>query len=290
MQAFLTWSAKFNKNYQTSEEFESRFSIFLQNTEEMYSQEEFLQDGHELELNKFADWTDDEYSNLLGFSPRYAVNMTEVLDEGDLPESINWVEEGVVSLVKDQGRCGSCWSFSTTGSMESAFQIKDGKARLLSEQQLVDCSISFGNNGCGGGLVEYAFNYATKHGLASEDEYPYTATDGTCKDIEGESILSSFKDVQRFSPTQLAAALQLGPVSIGVDASGFGFKFYKSGIISRLCGTSIDHAVLLVGYGTEKGKDYWLVKNSWASDWGENGYFRVLRDMEKQDEGMCGIQ
>ena len=100
----------------------------------------------------------------------------------------------------------------------------------------------------------------------------------------------SFKEVQRFSPTQLATALQLGPVSVGVDASGFAFKMYKSGIITKMCGTAIDHAVLLVGYGTDNGKDYWLVKNSWAADWGENGYFRVLRDMEKQDEGMCGIQ
>jgi len=243
-----------------------------------------------LGLNKFADWTDEEYNNLLGFTPSYASNNTEVLEVGDLPESINWVDQGMVSPVKDQGRCGSCWSFSTTGSIESAFQINDGKARLLSEQQLVDCSISFGNNGCGGGLVEYALNYATKNALASEDQYPYTATDGKCQDITGEAKLSSFKEVQRFSPTQLATALQLGPVSVGVDASGFAFKMYKSGIITKMCGTAIDHAVLLVGYGTDNGKDYWLVKNSWAADWGENGYFRVLRDMEKQDEGMCGIQ
>ena len=102
--------------------------------------------------------------------------------------------------------------------------------------------------------------------------------------------LSDFKEVERFSPTELATALQLGPVSIGVDASDFAFKFYKSGIIKKRCGTSIDHAVLLVGYGTEKGVDYWLVKNSWNPTWGEDGYFRVLRDMKKQDEGMCGIQ
>lgn len=107
--------------------------------------------------------------------------------------------------------------------------------------------------------------------------------------MPGDVKLTSFKEVQRFSPEQLAQALTLGPVSVGVDASGFAFKFYNKGIISRFCGTSIDHAVLLVGYGTEKGTDYWLVKNSWSKTWGEDGYFRVKRDMNKQDEGICGI-
>jgi len=101
--------------------------------------------------------------------------------------------------------------------------------------------------------------------------------------------LSDLKEVERFSPEQLATALQLGPVSVGVDASDHAFKFYKSGIIKKRCGTSIDHAVLLVGYGTDNGVDYWLVKNSWTATWGEDGYFRVLRDMGAKDEGMCGI-
>lgn len=273
-----------------------QFNNNFEQIKKIYEEEDFMKEDHihELHLNKFADWTDEEYQAMLGFRPNLdepeVPKVIDLLDVNDLPESINWTDKGVVSHVKDQGHCGSCWSFSTTGAIESSFQIKDGKARLLSEQQLVDCSLSFGNNGCGGGLVEYAFNYATKNALATEDDYPYTASDGKCKTVQGEAPISSFKEVQRFSPTQLAAALQLGPVSVGVDASGLGFKFYKSGIITRLCGTSIDHAVLLVGYGTEKGKDYWLIKNSWGADWGESGYFRVLRDMSKQDEGMCGIQ
>jgi cathepsin L len=148
-----------------------------------------------MELNKFADWTDEEYNAMLGFRPNLDKEVNEFLEVGDLPATINWVEKGVVSHVKDQGKCGSCWSFSTTGAMESAFQLKDGQTRLLSEQQLVDCSISFGNNGCGGGLVEYAFNYATKHALATEDAYPYTASDQKCKDVQGVAQLSSFKEV-----------------------------------------------------------------------------------------------
>lgn len=248
---------------------------------------------HELALNHFADWTDEEYTAMLGFRPNLDMPQTNVsvLEVQDLPESLNWVDQGMVTPVKDQGACGSCWSFSTTGAMESAFKIKNNKDILLSEQQLVDCSISFGNNGCGGGLVEYAFNYAKHVPLETEDEYPYTASDTKCvaEAHDGDVQLSDFKEVQRFDSEQLAQALALGPVSVGVDASGIAFKFYKSGIITRWCGTAIDHAVLAVGYGTEKGQDYWLVKNSWKDDWGEKGYFRVARDMSAKDEGMCGI-
>lgn len=170
--------------------------------------------------------------------------------------------------------------------------IKNDKEVLLSEQQLVDCSTEYGNNGCGGGLVEYAYHYATDVPLQTEDQYPYQAKNGKCqvdpKTTEGVK-LSDFKDIHPHDPVLLAQALQLGPVSIGVDASGIAFQFYNKGIIKRWCGTTIDHAVLLVGYGTDKGTDYWLVKNSWAKDWGENGYLRIKRDMTKKDEGMCGI-
>jgi C1A family cysteine protease len=198
----------------------------------------------------------------------------------------------MVSEVKDQGSCGSCWAFSTTGSIESAFKIKNGSDILLSEQQLVDCTISYGNNGCNGGLVEYAYHYLENVPLETEAQYPYSAKNLKCSAaaMSGDVSVTDFKEVERFSPTQLAQALTLGPVSVGVDASGLGFQTYKSGIIKKFCGTSIDHAVLAVGYGTEDNDDYWLVKNSWGAKWGENGYFRVLRDMTKNDEGMCGIQ
>jgi len=244
-----------------------------------------------------ADLTQEEYSALLGYKkntmePQNAERVNVFDESNDLPASVNWVTEGMVTPIKDQGTCGSCWSFSTTGSIESAYKIKNGAEILLSEQQLVDCSVSYGNNGCSGGLVEYAYHYIENVPLETESQYPYKATNQKCaaEALSGDVKLSDFKDVQRFSPTQLAQALVIGPVSVGVDASGFSFKLYKSGIIKRMCGTSIDHAVLAVGYGTEKGVDYWMIKNSWGAKWGEKGYFRVLRDMKKQDEGMCGIQ
>lgn len=209
-----------------------------------------------------------------------------------LPDSIDWVAKGKVSKVKDQGSCGSCWTFSTTGSIESAMKIKSNTDVLLSEQQIIDCSVSYGNNGCSGGLVEYAYHYLESHELETEAQYPYKASNNKCtaKAQAGDVELTSFSEVARFDPEQLAQALQLGPVSVGVDASGTAFKWYKNGIITKWCGTSIDHAVLLVGYGTDNGIDYWTIKNSWGPTWGENGYFRILRDMNKKDDGMCGVQ
>lgn len=249
---------------------------------------------HELGLNQFADWTDEEYKSILGFKYDATKEQTkvEILESVELPDSLNWVTEGKVTPVKDQGTCGSCWSFSTTGSIESAYWIQNGSEILMSEQQLIDCSVDYGNNGCSGGLVEYGYHYATDVPLETEDQYPYKATNQKCqaKTLPGDIKLSDFKEVQRFDPNQLATALVKGPVSVGVDASGIAFKLYKKGIITRWCGDSIDHAVLLVGYGTDKGTDYWLIKNSWSTTWGEAGYFRVARDMKDTGTGMCGIQ
>jgi len=140
--------------------------------------------------------------------------------------------------------------------------------------------------------VAYAYHYLESHELETEGQYPYKASNNKCtaKAQAGDVELTSFSEVARFDPEQLAQALQLGPVSVGVDASGTAFKWYKNGIITKWCGTSIDHAVLLVGYGTDNGVDYWTIKNSWGPTWGENGYFRILRDMNKKDDGMCGVQ
>lgn len=168
--------------------------------------------------------------------------------------------------------------------------IKNGGEIELSEQQIMDCSLSYGNNGCSGGLVEYAYHYLENVSLDTESQYPYHAQNQKCASVAGKVKLSSFKEVERFNPGQLAQALTLGPVSVGVCAGGgTAFKFYKNGIIDKGCCTTIDHAVLAVGYGTDNGTDFWLVKNSWGAKWGENGYFRLKRDMTKSDEGTCGI-
>jgi C1A family cysteine protease len=190
MPEFLDWANKNGKNYEDKEEFAKRFNAFIK-TYEALSEHNSKNFGinaeetepHLLELNKFADWTDEEYKSLLGFKPDLSkpIKNQWIFERDAIPDTINWVEKGVVSPVKDQGSCGSCWSFSTTGSIESAYQIKNGSPILLSEQQLVDCSISYGNNGCSGGLVEYAYNYAKHVPLETEAEYPYHAKNEKCQ-------------------------------------------------------------------------------------------------------------
>jgi len=253
-------------------------------------------DGEKLAPNALADLTDEEYKQLLGYKDN-RLNMTrwqpnEPVNIEDIPDSVDWRTKGAVTDVKNQGSCGSCWSFSATGSMEGRNQIKTGNLVSLSEQQLVDCSKSEGNMGCNGGLMDYAFKYAEGTAMETEDQYPYTGRAGTCNTSKkGDITVTNFTDVAQKSPSALASALADGPVSVAIDASSFRFQLYHSGIMKSHCGTSLDHGVLAVGYGTEKGVDYWIVKNSWGERWGEKGYFRMIREMDKEnDAGHCGIQ
>lgn len=209
-------------------------------------------------------------------------------------DGVNWVERGAVTPVKNQGSCGSCWSFSTTGSVEGALEIKTGKLVSLSEQQLVECSTA--NLGCNGGLPDRAFGYVEEKGLCAESDYPYTSGDGsvgTCRDSACTPVakISNYQDVKKYSQSALMAAVAVQPVSIAIEADKKGFQFYESGVFSGECGTALDHAVLLVGYGhdEETGLNYWKVKNSWSSSWGDEGYIRIERKSGFVIFGTCGI-
>jgi len=246
--------------------------------------------------NEFSDMTWEEFSHTVMSSLYTNVapkNMNRVhIDTGDngkIADSLDWVTKGAVTPVKNQGRCGSCWAFSSTGSIEGAYQVATGNLVSISEEQLVQCDHN-GDNGCQGGLMDNALTWVTKgHALCTESDYPYTSgggVTGTCvTGCKGSVTLTGHKDVPSKDEDALKAAVAIGPVSIAIEADKSAFQMYKGGVLdSTACGTKLDHGVLIVGYGTDAGVDYWKVKNSWGATWGESGYIRMARG-----KNMCGL-
>merc|ERR1712054_357082 len=201
--------------------------------------------------------------------------------------SVNWVKQGAVTAVKNQGQCGSCWSFSTTGSVEGINAVSGGQLTAFSEQQLMDCSWLQGNKGCNGGLMDNAFRYLVSKGSESESDYPYTAQSSfVCKYDSSKVVfkIAGYKDVRSNSVDQLESAVAQQPVSIAVEADEQSWQFYNGGVVSSDCGQQLDHGVLVAGYDNGS-TPYWLVKNSWGADWGEQGYIRIL----KSSANVCGV-
>jgi len=198
------------------------------------------------------------------------------------------------NYVKDQGECGSCWAFATTGAIECNVAIKTGTLRSLSEQQLIDCSSAYGTEGCNGAYVDDAFQYVyAKGGLCTETAYDYTGYEGTCQSTTCGTkygSIYSYYDVSIDSKSSLIAALASGCVTVGIEADSEAYQFYSSGVMSGTCGTNIDHAVLAVGYGIDGSTEYWKVKNSWGTSWGEDGYIRLCKGCSNNgSHGQCGI-
>merc|ERR1712100_43247 len=290
--SFLAYVAQHGKSYGTEEEYKFRLNLYSQRVAFVREHNANVT-GNEatVGINHMADWTDAEYKRLLGYRQRPSsaqANETFTGDVSAAPDSVDWRAKGAVTAPKNQGQCGSCWAFSTTGSMEGRYQIAGHQFISFSEQQFVDCSSSFGNQGCNGGLMDDAFKYAEGTAIDTETQYGYTGRDGTCHAKAGVTKVKSFVDVKTKSASSLKAAVAEGPVSVAIDAAGLAFQLYFGGIIKHFCGTSLDHGVLVVGYGTDKGTDYWLLKNSWGAGWGENGYFRILREQSKDNSaGVC---
>jgi len=244
--------------------------------------------SYTLAMNQFGDMTSQEFgATMCGFRRGPTSNgAVPVKFDGVVADEIDWRTKGAVTPVKDQGQCGSCWAFSATGAMEGANQIKSGTLVSLSEQQLVDCAGSEDNEGCNGGLMDYAFEYVIKNGgIASEDDYPYTARDDQCQQKTSSVKISGYKDVPSRNEAELVKAINLGPVSVAVEADKSVFQFYHDGVLdTTACGTNLDHGITAVGYDTLSGKDYYNVKNSWGAAWGKNGYIKLVRG-----KNQCGI-
>ena len=256
----------------------------------------------ETSMNKFGQMTPDSFGKYINkgcfkiddpnaYKSMWGASCSKFKSiTSDLPETVDWRNEDAVTPVKDQGQCGSCWSFSATGAMEGAWAITKGNLLSLSEQQLIDCSKRYGDLGCNGGLMDSAFEYAIDFGMCSEEDDPYKASSDKCTDCDYVADFSDCVDVTPNNQQHLKEAVSRGPVSVAIEADQKIFQFYSGGVINEAsCGTNLDHGVLVVGYGNENGQDYWLVKNSWGDSWGDNGYVKIGRSNSTNDAGICGI-
>ncbi|KAF5184807.1 Cysteine protease [Thalictrum thalictroides] len=291
--SFARYAHKYGKSYETVDEIEVRFGNFMESLDLIKSAKR-KNLPYKLALNEFADMSWEEFQQQkLGASQNCSAttNGNHKLTDAILPPVKDWREDGIVSPVKAQGGCGSCWTFSTTGALEAAYKQAYGESISLSEQQLVDCAGAFNNFGCHGGLPSQAFEYIKYNGgLETESEYPYTAKDGVCKYSSGNAVVKVFNSVNitEGAEDELKHAVAfVRPVSVAFQVI-HGFRLYNGGVFtSDSCGSTpmdVNHAVLAVGYGVENGIPYWLVKNSWGATWGDNGYFKM-----EMGKNMCGI-
>jgi C1A family cysteine protease len=302
---FYNWLAQYKVDIANGEQFVHMLQNFANNEDIINTHNAQPNVSYTLGHNQYSHLSLDEWRQhvQLGLkkpeeteAPLYTLEAAA--DMSTLAAAVDWVAQGAVTGVKDQGQCGSCWSFSATGAMEGRYKIKKGVLTSLSEQDFVDCdnrSNGGSDLGCNGGLMDSAFSWAKKNGgICTEAAYPYvsgtTKKSGTCTDSKctKQSAPLGYVDVQKNSDSALVTALNAGPVSVAIEADQSSFQLYKSGVFTGTCGTNLDHGVLAVGYGTDGAYDYYKVKNSWGTSWGEKGYIRIQKG-KAQTGGQCGI-
>ncbi|KFK31525.1 hypothetical protein AALP_AA6G123900 [Arabis alpina] len=294
------WMARFHRAYSDVSEKTNRFEIFKKNLEFVEKFNMNANRTYKLDVNEFSDLTDEEFrARYMGLVvPKEMTEMSstetvsfryENVSESETGESMDWRQEGAVTTVKNQGKCGCCWAFSAVAAVEGITKITKGELVSLSEQQLLDCTSD--NHGCDGGTLSKAFQYIINNqGITTEDNYPYQAEQQICASTTGSvaATISGFARVPRNDEEALLKTVSQQPVSVAIDAS-YAFKQYSGGVFDGECGTQLNHAVTIIGYGTsEEGTKYWLAKNSWGESWGENGYMRIKRDVT-DPQGMCGL-
>ncbi|XP_059438997.1 low-temperature-induced cysteine proteinase-like [Corylus avellana] len=306
IELFQRWKEEHRRVYRHVEEAEKRLENFRRNLkyiiERNAERSRASPKAQRLGLNRFADMSNEEFNKMYISKVKKPVNkrsntlisrsMQEKLQSCDAPSTLDWRNKGIVTPIKDQGSCGSCWAFSSTGAIEGINALDTGDLISLSEQELVDCDST--NEGCEGGYMDYAFEWVISNGgIDTESDYPYTGVDGTCNTTkEGNKAVSidGYEDVGESDSALLCATVQQ-PISVGIDGSTWDFQLYTSGIYDGDCSgdpDEIDHAVLIVGYGSEDGEDYWIVKNSWGTEWGMEGYIYIRRNTNLT-YGVCAI-
>ncbi|PKU80559.1 low-temperature-induced cysteine proteinase [Dendrobium catenatum] len=301
---FESWCLEHNKAYASEAEKLARFQVFEDNLAFVESHNAAANSTYSLALNAFADLTLHEFRAVrLGLSLGLNRQLSDSVRGGyggqavfrgsdaAVPDSIDWREKGAVTQIKDQGSCGACWAFSATGAIEGINKIATGSLVSLSEQELIDCDQTY-NTGCSGGLMDYAYNWVVKnHGIDTEEDYPYHTAEKNClKNKLNHRVVTidGYTDVPSHNEKLLLQAVTSQPVSVGISGSERAFQLYSKGIFTGPCSTSLDHAVLIVGYGSKNGVDYWILKNSWGTNWGINGYMHMLRN-GGTSQGVCGI-
>ena len=295
---FAQFCAAHNKQYTTHDEFVERMTLFRQ-TEAKIDALNSRNGSYKAGVNHMSDWTEEEYNTLLGLKdmdvtteePIWAFKGTPTNSTGK-----DWREvRNVVSAVKDQGACGSCWAFSATEAVESAYVIAGNDAVVMAPQELVDCTQSLlKNHGCSGGWYYYAYQWLKNSKTMRESDYPYTSgttgkeTKCAYDETKGVTNVSSYKQVSK-NTDSIKAAIEIGPVNVAVSAGNDVFRNYQSGIVTEDmgCPTRVDHAIVAVGWGVEDGVEYYIVRNSWNTTWGDKGYIKIATADGKT--GVCGI-
>ena len=293
---FQKFIKKYNKKYSSVNEYLARFEVFKMNVMNLYKESQKYKTG----ITKFSDLTQQEFAKIylnLNYDAMAVANFNPAHPSfsNAAPDSFDWRDKGLVTPVRDQGMCGSCWAFSTVANLEGLYYKLKGVAVDLSEQILVDCDTY--DSACNGGLMEYAFQWIKENGMETEEDYPYTGYKGSCKADPSKYIDMKVTGWKKLGPSTSTWSpvdeeeikeflYETGPLAIALNANPL--QTYSGGILDKTssqCPVSgINHAVTLVGYGAESGVDYWIVKNSWGANWGENGYFRIRRGT-----GCCGV-
>jgi len=290
---FHDWRLKYNKEYKGVYNLTTYFNNWKENRN--YIEKTKDTKGFEMELNHLADIRWSRWLHRPSWNKHLAEKSFDCPEESDdepsLPSSVDWRTQGVVTGVKNQQQCGSCWAFSAVGSMEGQHALATGDLVSLSESQIVDCDVNGTDSGCYGGLMDGAFKYVINNkGIESEKKYPYEPADDPCVFNKTKIVatFSSYKDVTGGENGLKKAVATVGPISVAIDASESDFQFYKDGVYYNpdCSSTVLDHGVLVVGYGTTtNGTDYWIVKNSWGNTWGKDGYIWMSRNRNNN----CGI-